>query len=316
MYKKNFFIVVLILAWSTGVWAQNPKGAILFFPDQQPRPEKDQFEVRAGQEVEVCVKLEIRSHPLLQTLSTNTTGFRLVLEDEKTPPNAIVIQEELKKDYLKPDARGCYVSRFQVPPLTEAGVYQAADLLFQVPGRGYLSIHQMLYEFSQADELRVVNPESDSDKPSLIQISTLQEKTQRIGKFYDFYKIEVKQDFAFGETGSGLAPESLKIYYRLLENGERTGIYQADCRRAFKEKTKFHCKLELTRPQYQWELSQLTLQLESIYLQDKAGNQLVLADQELFKKASPQTPVQFDFEKKTPGVPRNNPNINRLQEGL
>jgi hypothetical protein len=300
MYKKNFLILILLLLCARTAWAQNSKGEILFFPDQQPRPANDRFEVKAGQEVEVCIKVEAKAHPLLEEVTTKTTGFRLVLEDNQTPPNAIVIQEEPKKNYLTTDARGCYVSRFKVPLLTAEGVYQAADLLFKLPGRGFVSIHQLLYDFSQADELLVHNPSSDTVKPSLVQISTLQQQVKKIARSFDFYKINVKQEFTFEETGSGLDPQTLKIYYKLLENGERTGIYLTQCHKFFKKKNKFECKLELTRPQYQWEMNRLALQLDSIYLKDKAGNQLVLEDQAAFKKAAGETPIEFDFEKKVP----------------
>jgi hypothetical protein len=222
------------------------------------------------------------------------------LEDDKTPPNAIIIQEEPKKNYLTPDERGCYVSHFQVPPLTEEGIYQTADLLFKLPGRGFLSIHQILYEFGKADELVVHNPLSDTKEPSLLQISTLQQQTKKISRSFDFYKIKVKQDFTFEETGSGIARETLKIYYKLFENGERSGIYAAQCHKFFKEKNRFQCQLELTRPHYQWEQNSLSLQLDSIYLKDKAGNQLVLQDQTAFLQAAGQTPIQFNFERKTP----------------
>jgi hypothetical protein len=303
MYKKNFILFLLMMLWSVPAWTQSFNGSILFFPDRQPRPQNDQFEVKAGEQVDVCIRIETQKHPLLEHLLGKTVGFRLVLEDEKVPPNAIIVQEEPKKTYLLPDARGCYASRFQVPPLADEGVYQAADLLFKVPGRGYLSVHQLLYDFSHADEIKVINPAGDKESPALLQIGTMQDQTRRIGRFFDFFKIQVKQDFTFQETGSGLAPESLKVYYRLFENDERTGIYQAKCHKYFKNKNRFNCKLELTRPQYQWDKSRLSLQLESVYLEDKAGNRLVLSDSKVFQKAAGETPIQFNFQQKNLGAP-------------
>ena len=300
MYKKIFLLVLLLCCGSRGLWAQDSKGAILFFPNQQPRPVNDRFEVKVGQDVDVCVKIEAQNHPLLQEITDKTTGFRLVLEDDKVPPNAIVIQEEPKKALLTPDANGCYMSHFQIPPLTEEGVYQAADLLFKIPGRGFISIHQILYEFSKADELLVHNPASDTKEPTLVQISSLQQQTKRISKSFDYYKIKVKQDFTFEETGSGIDRDTIKIFYKLFENGERTGIYAADCHKFSKEKNKFECQLELMRPQYQWEMNSLALQLDSIYLKDKAGNQLVLQGQDAFLKAAGDTPIEFHFEKNVP----------------
>jgi hypothetical protein len=314
MYKRSFILILFLLLFTAVAQGQEFKGAILFFPDQASRPPNDQFEVKAGHQVDVCVQIQFQNHPLLQSLLANPTGFRLILEDEKVPPNAIIIQEEPKKNFLKPDSRGCYFSRFKVPPLTEEGVYQVADLLFKFPGRGYLSIHQLLYDFSKADELKVINPSADTEKPILLEISTFQEQTRRIAKAFDFYKIKVKQDFTFEEKGSGLAPGTLKIYYRLMEDGERTGIYQTQCKKYFKQKNKFHCELELTRPRFQWEQSHLILELDSIYLEDKAGNQLVLSDPETFKKAAAETPIRFEFRQKNSGLPKNNsagPLINR-----
>lgn len=313
MYRRLWLAVILFLLVVPGARAENSAGGVLFFPDQAARPENDVFDVEAGQEVEVCIRINPKFHPLLNRLVSESTGFRLVLEDNKTPPNAIMVQEESKKGVLPPGADGCYSSRFKIPPLTEEGIYQVADLLFKVPGRGYLSIHQLLYDFSQADELNVKNPKSDEEKPSLVEISTLQEKTRRLGKYYDFFKIEVKQDFTFNETGSGLEPKSLKVWYQLLENGERTGIYLAQCRPAFRKKQTFHCDLQLTRPQYQWDLSQLSLQLDSLSVEDKAGNRLYLQGAEEFKKVSPSTPIQFNFSEEEPGVPRHNPHINRMR---
>lgn len=288
-----------------------PGGAILFFPDKSPRPSNDRFPVEAGQEVEVCILLETTKSPLLDRIVKNTTGFRLILEDNKVPPDAILVERERKKARIKPDDQGCYRTTFRIPTYTDTGIYQVADLLFKVSGRGYISVHQLLFGFSQADELEVSNPDTDAKEPTLIAIGTLQEDLKTIGKAFDFLKIKVKQEFTFNDPESGLEPKTLRVFYQLLDNGERTGIHEAKCRTYFLKKAKFVCQLEITRPNYEWELGRLALVLESIYLKDKAGNMLVLQDPDLFKKAAGDTPVKFEFRDKDPGVPRKNRFRNR-----
>ena len=305
-----------------GVSSETPKalgaGKVIFFPDDPKRPADDRFAVKAGELVEVCVQINPEYSPVFKELQKIAYSFRLVLEDDKTPPSAIVINGGDKKNPIVLDPQGCYRTSFQIPPQTNEGVYQVADLLFNTRLRNYLSVHQNLFDFTQADELKVSNEKTDSDRPELIKIGSDQDEVKQIGKHFGFLKIQVTQFFTFQDDGSGIAPKTLRVFYLLKENGQGANIHEAKCKKRMGKKGVFRCRVNLLRPEYEWEMAHLSLELESIYLKDKLGNLLVLNDSKMFSEKADGTPVKFVFQGMDPGVPRKikykNQHPNRLRD--
>lgn len=324
MYKTYGVLVCLLLAWAQPVWGQEAEtqtspetqsgsvtlsarelwggGEVWFFPDQSPRPADDRFEVVAGQEVPFCLKLRAKGSPLIKRIQEEATGFRLILEDNQTPPNVMSISIGDEKTPLIPDEQGCYRGKFEIPLQIDQGIYQVANLFFRTRRRNYVGLKQILYNFSQADELNVTNPNEDKKAPKLIRISTYQKSLGKLDGVGSFEDIKIKQDFAFEEEGSGVAPESLRVYYALLEEGQQVSIHQADCKRIRRRNWNYKCQLHLLRPDWQWEASRVSLVLQSIYVQDKAGNLMVLQEPAVFKEAAKGSPIRFDFR----------PDVNRL----
>lgn len=293
-------------------------GQVIFFPDNTNRPSDDRFNVKAGEIVEVCLKINPDYSPVFQEIIKTALSFRMVLEDDKTPPSSIVINGGDKKNPLVLDAKGCFRSSFQIPPETNSGIYQVADLFFDTRVRNFISVNQSLYDFSQADELKVENDREDSTPPELLKIGSFQNEIQPIGKNFGFLKIQVTQYFTFKDEGSGLMPKTLKVFYLLSENDQGVNIYPAQCKKRMGEKGVFRCRVKLLRPEFEWERTRLSLELESIYINDKAGNLLILKNPETFLEKAEGTPTKFIFEGMDPGVPRKikykNRHPNRLKE--
>ncbi|MDX1387389.1 MAG: hypothetical protein R3257_07340, partial [bacterium] len=260
-----------------------------------PRPANDRFEVKAGEEVPLCLKLEAKGSPLIKRIQEEATAFRLILEDSQEPPNAMTVRVGDEKKPLKPDAQGCYRGFFVIPPQVNEGVYQVANLLFRTRRRNYVGLQQVLYNFSKADELKVENPNADNEAPKLIGISSFQKSLGKLDGVGNFEDIKVKQNFTFDKEGSGVEPKSLKVYYALIEEGQQVSIHQAECKRIRRRDWNFQCKLHLLRPDWQWEASHVSLVLQSIYVKDKAGNLLVLQEPAVLKEAAKDTPIRFDF---------------------
>jgi len=196
-------------------------GEILFFPANPERPADEQFTVQPGEKVPVCIRLVGLDYPIVNKIQKRATGFKLILEDDQSPPNQIVFSKEAPNGLLSRNAQGCYEGTFRIPRLTSEGIYQVANLLFQGAGKNFYSIRELLYEFKKAEELNVKNEKSDLKGPQLEQIYSHHKPIRRISRSGQFMKIEVQQFFLFSDDTSGLDTKTLKVFYQLTENGVR-----------------------------------------------------------------------------------------------
>lgn len=300
-------------------------GAVIFFPEETKRPEDERFIVDAGRSVPVCLKLNPLHSPYLQQSLEEAWGFEIILEDNETPPNKLIVKfgptlKEIKrarksrKDPFYPDENGCYLTEFVVPELTRPGIYQVADLLVKTRIQDYLSLRQVLFQFTQADELDVKNPDLDQKVPELIEISSFKEQAQRLGSYGEFLRLKLEQTFFIKEEGSGAKPESLQVLYALREEGSNTSVYPAKCKRIVRTRWKFTCRLQVTRPRWQWQDSRVALVLDSIKLEDKVGNAITLKDPKAFLEKAKEEPLLFEYEGIRYGPTYTPPRPNRYQE--
>ncbi len=270
-------------------------GGIFFFPNLDKRPTGDIFQVKSGQEIEVCVLLKSQGAPLIEQILQGTTGFRLILEDEQTPPNAIDIEAGNGDAELSKTPEGCYQTTFQIPRETEPGKYQVANLLFQMPGGEFFSIREYLYGFSVAEELQVENSDFDTEAPKLVQVSAFNPGPGKIKTSNPFATIKLKQYFQFEDPQSGIDKGTLKVFYRLYEEGQFSSTFPAQCKKVFGKNDRFRCVLTLRRPKFQWALKHLALELESIYVNDKSGNFLFVVDPKKLPENVRGGPLIFEY---------------------
>lgn len=300
-------------------------GSLLFFPEESKRPEDERFEVEAGTWVPVCLKLNPLKSPFLQETLSEAIGFELILEDSETPPNQLKIQfgpteKEIKKarkagkDPYEPDDSGCYRTQFTIPNYTDPGVYQVADLLVKTRLSDYVSLKQVLLQFSKAEELDIKNPDLDQKAPELLEISSFKDQAQKLGKYGEFVRLKLAQTFIVSEEESGVKPQTLQVWYALQEEGKTTSIYPAQCKRVVHTRWKFTCKLQVTRPLWQWKDARLGLVLETIRLEDKAGNAIKIQDPKAFAQKAQEEPILFEYEGVRPGPEYSPPHQNRYQE--
>jgi hypothetical protein len=271
------------------------RGAIIFFPERTERPSEERHKVKAGEEITLCLNFNPGDSRFLQDLLKEATGYRLILEDSKVPPDAIMVTVDTKGRRSKEDTGDCVSGKFRVPKQAAPGVYQAADLLFRLNVNDFVSVREYLYGFSRADELEVENPNEDAQAPELVAISTFDPALKKKIKSGKLLKIAVKQSFLFQEQGEGIDEASLKVFYRLIEDGHTTGAYEARCHRAMGKREKFFCELKLRRPRHQWAFLELAMELDSVYIQDKANNRLEISDPKKLKEKASEFPIRFVF---------------------
>jgi len=300
--KWAFILLLLsLVAPINGAQAEPPQldtsgyGGVFFFPEKGQRPKDDRFKVRAGEEVSVCIKLSSRKSEILQEVKNQATGFQLILEDNKDPPNSIVVEDSGEDSRLSEGTRGCYITEFEIPVQTAPGIYQVANFLIRLQNDSFYSIREYLYEFSHADELEVENPSKDLEPPKLVMISSLEPKVKKIKKRSTLASIKIKQSFRFEEEASGIDRKSLRVFYRLYEEGRVKGVFEAKCKNIWGWDNRFRCRLVLRRPNLQWALRDLSLELESIYIKDKAGNLLSIPEPKNTPEVDKVGPLRFEF---------------------
>jgi hypothetical protein len=80
----------------------------------------------------------------------------------------------------------------------------------------------------------------------------------------------------------------------------------------------FYCELQVIRTRPEWDLGELGLELQSIYVRDNANNLLVVSDQETLKEKAGEGPIRFEFvdrlEKPPPRIENQNINRQRAKE--
>lgn len=308
---RRFFLclaVLLGIAQNAGLaWAQGSTlvlphtegeakknyGELVFFPGVETRPSEDRHLVNSGQSVEVCIKLGEQVPAYLESLKKYAVGFRLILEDNQEPPHVLTVAWGDWLKWLRPDAQGCYSGQFQIPATAKSGLYQVADLLIATNDYNYYSLRDVLYDFSQVDELQIKNPSDDLEAPSLIAISTYNSQKGMLKMGGGVLRAKIQQIFAFKDEGSGIDKKSVRVFYQLRVDGDSKGFKEAKCKR--RPQGDFMCTLELREPFFEWSLREVSFELSSIRLQDKAGNLTVLQDSALFAQKAAGSPICFDF---------------------
>jgi hypothetical protein len=231
----------------------------------------------------------------LKELKKSAVGFRLIMEDNQEPPNVLTLAWGNWLQWLKPDAQGCFPGKAQISPEIRSGIYQVSDLLLGTSDHRYYSIRDYLYDFSQVDELEIHNPRDDLKAPSLTQIAIFGPKSHPMKYGGGVLSLRVQQLFTFQDKESGIDKKTLRVFYNLEVDGEDRGYKEAKCQAKNKNKEEFRCTLELREPYFEWSLRHVVLDLDSIYLKDKAGNQFILDDPKLFAEKAQGTPVSFEF---------------------
>ncbi len=292
-----------------------PRGEILFFPDKKPRPRDDRHPMKAGAPGEVCVKIRAGSSPTLGDIKKQAVGFQLILEDNEDPPHQITLVFDNKSRILQKDPQGCYRGNFKIPETTQSGVYQIADLLFHSVSGNHISIREYLYELGKADELIIENPSKDLTGPNLVSIQNAMPREKKFQRYSGQLSARVKNSFLFEDEGFGIDPNSFRAFYALYEDGIKTGVYESRCE-ADKEDSRyaFHCTLNLVRPRNRWMLRKIRIELESLYLKDKADHQTVIADPQIFTEKAQGNPVKVSFENLDKGVKRQNTHPNHERQ--
>ena len=303
------FLILTLLLGSFSVRAQESMpsasdggGKLLFFPERADRPEEDRFEVKAGDVVPYCIQVDLEASPVLKRIREEAVQVRLVLENQQDPPDLLLIELGNAEDPIKPGENGCYEGSFRIPKQARGGRYQVADFLVKTRRANFVSLRQLLFQFSAADELQVENPNFDDSAPRLLAIETLEKGVQKLDNSGDFIRLLIHQTFRFNDEKGEVDTKTLRVYYALLEDGQQVSIHQANCKKEARTHTDFVCAVKLLRPYWHWELRSLQLVLESIYVQDKAGNGLVIQSSEDLKKIAGNTPIRFEFKPDGPGI--------------
>lgn len=304
------FVSILASVWLAAVsvpagFAAETAGAgngdIYFTTVSGTRPPEGRHSVAPGDKIGVCLKLREQNIPLFQNMDKGAIGYRLVLEDNQDPPHVLIIAPGNRLELMKPDADGCLAGEFQIPANVVSGVYQVADLLLAFNDQSYYSLRDYLYDFTQVDELDVKNPASDTTPPRLIAITKYPHWTHKVKVSKIQFKISLGQVFQFEETGSGIDKDSIRVRYRITLDGETRGYATARCKA--RPHQSFNCKVELVRPVVEWSARDVGLALDSISLQDKAGNRLVLDEAGEWEAQAHGLPTAFDFPPQDPKGP-------------
>jgi hypothetical protein len=274
-------------------------GKIIFFPDKTSRPANDRHQVKVGEMVPVCIQLEGRNSPFIEELKEKTIGFRLILEDNSEPPHVLRIIVGNLFELMKPDDRGCFNASYKIPENTKKAVYQVADLLWATKENRYFSLRSHLYQFSQADELEVENPQEDIEPPQLIKISTKQTQLQGLKRSSAVLKATVEEKFYFQEGQSEIDWDTLRISYKFYLNQKFQKSQLAQCK-INKKKKECRCQVETISPIDAWALNEVSYYLDSVTLQDKPGNLLKVEDPKELKEKSGANPIQFVFKLEKP----------------
>lgn len=277
-------------------------GELIFFPEQEKRPAENRFPVKAGEEISYCLRVDFSKAPILERLKAEATQVRMVLENQKDPPDLLLVDLGNGKKPIQLGESGCYEGSFQIPAAVGPGRYQIADFLVKTRRSNLVSLRQLLFQFTRADELQVSNDDFDDVAPRLVAIETLEDEVQKLNNSGDFIRLLIHQTFRFRDEKGEVDPETLRVYYALLEDGQQVSVHQANCHKEPRTKTDFVCALKLLRPYWRWELRNLQLALESIYVQDKSGNGLVIQNPKDFKKIAGSTPIRFQFKPDVPGI--------------
>ncbi len=269
-------------------------GEIIFSVGEMARPAEGRHQVTAGREVQVCLRLDPEQVPLMGRLQEGMLGYRLILEDSQDPPHILVIAPGNRLERMARDEQGCYAGGYTIPRNSVAGVYQVADLLIAKDDQSYYSIRDYLFDFSQVDELDIQNPRNDLEPPVLLKVSNYRPSQKKLKTTFSQYKIRIGQVFLFEDALSGLKTESMKIRYALLIDGHVTAYPEAKCQSTRPHK-RFYCKVDLARPDFEWGPRQVDLKLESIYIEDKAGNKLSLHSPEEWAEQAQGAQTEFQF---------------------
>lgn len=286
-----------------------PYGEILFFPSDT-RPVDERHKVSSGQKVDLCVRLVPKVSEFLDRLRDNAMGLQLILEDSSVPPHRITMVFGNRLFHLKPEANGCFGGDWNIPPNTDPGVYQVADLLWATTSQSYYSLRRYLYEFSRVEELEVQNPKTDLEPPKLLSITTYKKPPQTMSFDSGVLKIHVEQAFELVDSGAGIDGKSLRVTYRLGMGDDRTNLEDARCKRIQQTK-RYRCVLNLYAPDFSWSTRPISLSLESLVVKDKAGNRLWIQGEEGFKAVSPKAELVFEFQRKKQWKNRHDRDLNR-----
>lgn len=289
-------------------------GSIVFFPNTESRPSDERFEVEAGQEVPVCVKLSGQASVYVDKLASKTIGYLLILEDNSDPPQRLAMTIGNRLHRLKPNAEGCFQGTWRLPETVKTGIYQVSDLLWAASDESFYSLRNYLYEFSRVEELQVTNPKSDANAPQLKRIVTYKKPPYRAQYYAGVLRIRFEQGFEFEDAESSVDKDSLSVFYRVEVDGTTVDVLESKCKK-IPQTHRFRCLLDVANPEILWGLNKVTLNLESIAISDEAGNRLQLKGAEEIQAQVPDAVVKAEFirAKKWPSRPdldlKKDPNI-------
>jgi len=273
-------------------------GQVLFFANTESRPTDERFKVKVGDEVPVCVKLSPNASAYVDKLRDRAIGFLLVMEDSAEPPHRLSIPFGNRLKRLKAGPDGCMGGTWKVPTNTFPGVYQVSDLFWTQIDQSFYSLRNYLYEFSKVEELEVINPKADAEAPKLLGIETFKKSPIPMEYYSGVLRVRVEQIFEIEDKESGLNKKTLRVFYRVDVDGTTVDLLNAKCGSVAQTNRKFRCVLKATNPEIMWGLNQVKLTLQSVSIEDQAGNRLLLEGEDAIKALLPKAETSFLYERK------------------
>ncbi len=275
-------------------------GQVLFFANTESRPSDERFKVKVGDEVPVCVKLSAKASAYVDKLRDRAIGYMLVLEDSADPPHRLSITFGNRLDRLKPAPNGCMGGMWKVPANTTPGVYQVSDLFWTEVDQSFYSLRNYLFEFSKVEELEISNPKADGEAPKLLGIETFKKSPQTMQNYSGVLAVKAEQIFEFEDKASGLNKKTLTVFYQVDVDGTTVDMLNAKCSGVPQTNRKFRCVLKVANPEILWGMNQVRLALNSISIEDQAGNRLVLKGEDEIKAQAPKAETSILYVRKKP----------------